>query len=58
MGEYRDDDMGGIMGGEHGEHGHMGDMDGHGGFGPGPTDPNAPLPVEPSPTEWPPVPVN
>jgi hypothetical protein len=64
MGEYRDDDMGGMMGGEYGEHGesgehgHMGDMDDHGGFGPGPTDPNAPLPVEPSPTEWPPVPVN
>ena len=58
MGEYRNDDMGGMMGGEHGEHGHMDDMDDHGGFGPGPTGPNAPLPVEPSPTEWPPVPVN
>jgi hypothetical protein len=59
MGEYRNDDMGGMMGGDHeGGHGHMGDMDGHGGFGPGPTDPNAPLPVEPTPTEWPPVPVN
>jgi hypothetical protein len=59
MGEYRNDDMGGMMGGEHeGDHGHMDDMDDHGGFGPGPTGPNAPLPVEPSPTEWPPVPVN
>jgi len=59
MGQVGSDDMGGMMGGEHeGDHGHMGDMDGHGGFGPGPTDPNAPLPVEPTPTEWPPVPVN
>jgi hypothetical protein len=64
IGEFRNDDMGGMMGGEYGEHGesgehgHMDDMDDHGGFGPGPTGPNAPLPVEPSPTEWPPVPVN
>lgn len=54
MGEYRDDDMGGMMGGEHGEHedgrGHMGHMDDDGSFGIAPTDPNAPLPVEPTPT--------
>jgi len=61
MGQVGSDDMGGMMGGEHGErgeHGHMGDMDDDGGSGIAPTDPNAPLPVEPSPTEWPPVPIN
>lgn len=53
MGEYRNDDMGGMMGGEQGEHedgrGHMGDMDDDGGmFRIDPTDPNAPLPVDPN----------
>jgi hypothetical protein len=59
MGEYRNDDMGGMMGGDQdGGRGRMGDMDGDGSWGIAPTDPNAQLPVEPSPTEWPPVPVN
>jgi hypothetical protein len=61
MGEYRDDDMGGMMGGEYGEHGHMGDMDGHGGFGPGPTDPNNPVDpnsVDPNATPEAPAPTN
>ncbi len=53
MGEYRNDDMGGMMGGEHEDgRGHMGDMDDDGGmFRIDPTDPNAPLPVDPNAVE-------
>jgi len=58
MGDYRNDDMGGMMGGEHGEHGHMGDMDDDGSWGIAPTDPNAPLPVDPNATDVAPTPTN
>ena len=57
IGEYRNDDMGGMMGGEHGEHGHMGDMDDDGGmFRIDPTDPNNP--VDPNATPEAPAPTN
>ena len=59
MGEYRNDDMGGMMGGDHdGGRGHMGDMDDDGSWGLAPTDPNAPLPVEPNATDVAPTPTN
>ena len=58
MGQFGNDDRGGMMGGDFdGGRGHMGDMDGDGGmFGidptdpTNPTDPNAPLPVDPNAT--------
>ena len=51
MGQFGNDDMGGMMGGDSdGGRGHMGDMDGDGSFGIAPTDPNAPLPVDPNAT--------
>lgn len=57
IGEYRNDDMGGMMGGEHGEHGHMGYMDDDGGmFRIDPTDPNNP--VDPNATPEAPAPTN
>jgi hypothetical protein len=59
MGEYRNDDMGGMMGGEHdGGRGHMGEMDDDGSWGIAPTDPNAPLPVDPNATDVAPTPTN
>jgi hypothetical protein len=58
MGEYRNDDMGGMMGSEHGEHGHMGHMDDDGAWGIAPTDPNAPMPVDPNATDVAPTPTN
>ncbi len=59
MGDYRNDDMGGMMGGDHdGGRGHMGDMDDDGSWGIAPTDPNAPLPVDPNATDVAPTPTN
>jgi hypothetical protein len=65
MPQFGNDDMGGMMGGEHGErggHGHMGDMDGHGGmFRIDPTDPNNPVDpnsVDPNATPEAPAPTN
>ena len=65
IGEYRNDDMGGMMGGEHGEHGehgHMGDMDDDGGmFRIDPTYPNNPVDptaVDPNATPEAPAPTN
>lgn len=63
MGEYRNDDMGGMMGGDHeGGHGHMGDMDDDGGmFRIDPTDPNNPVDpnaVDPNATPEAPAPTN
>ena len=47
MGDYRNDDMGGMMGGD--QDGGRGHMDDDGGmFRIDPTDPNAPLPVDPN----------
>ena len=47
MGEYRNDDMGGMMGGD--QDGGRGHMDDDGGMlRIDPTDPNAPLPVDPN----------
>lgn len=59
MGDYRNDDMGGMMGGDQdGGRGRMGDMDGDGSWGIAPTDPNAPLPVDPNATDVAPTPTN
>jgi hypothetical protein len=58
MGEYRNDDMGGMMGEYEDGRGHMGHMDDDGSFGIAPTDPNAPLPVDPSVTPEAPAPTN
>ncbi len=59
MGQFGNDDMGGMMGGDHdGGRGHMGDMDGDGSWGVAPTDPNAPLPVDPNATDVAPTPTN
>jgi hypothetical protein len=58
-GQYGNDDMGGMMGGDHdGGRGHMGDMDDDGAWGIAPTDPNAPLPVDPNATDVAPTPTN
>ncbi len=63
MGEYRNDDMGGMMGGEHEDgRGHMGDMADDGGmFRIEPTDPNNPVDpnaVDPNATPEAPAPTN
>lgn len=59
MGQFGNDDMGGMMGGDHdGGRGHMGDMDDDGSWGIAPTDPNAPLPVDPNATDVAPTPTN
>jgi hypothetical protein len=63
IGEYRKDDMGGMIGGEHGEHeGGHGHMDDDGGmFRIDPTDPNNPVDpnaVDPNATPEAPAPTN
>ncbi len=59
MGQFGNDDMGGMMGGDHdGGRGNMGDMDDDGSWGIAPTDPNAPLPVDPNATDVAPTPTN